>query len=212
MAWCAKAQSLSSLRSLDEVLVQFAPHFRPGLEDPRLYGRDGNAQACCDLLHRAPFQFVELKDASCIWPELGKRFPQNSRSFFAQAVLLGVRRQVCYGISKRHVLRFGMLVNGDLYFPRLLAELHKSDIDRNAREPGGEASAAFEILQMNKCQLEGFLHNVFSVLVVSHNALCEVKNPPLVAIEELAKGDRMSALGRGQQPRVTAAPGFQFGC
>jgi len=108
-------------------------------------------------------------------------------------------------------IRFGMLVDGDLHFPRLLAELHKSDIDRNAREPGGEASAAFEILQMNKCELESFLHNVFSVFVVSHNALCEVKNPPLVAIEELAKGDRMAAFRSGQQPRVTARPSFQFG-
>src|SRR5467141_1632121 len=146
MAWCAKAQSLSSPRSLDEVLIQFTPHFRPGLEDPRLYGRDGNAQACCDLLHRAPFQFIELKDAPCIWPKLGKRFPQNPGSFLAQTVLLGVRRQVCYGISKRQVLRFRMLVNRDLHFPPLLAELHKSDIDRNAREPGREARPAFEIL------------------------------------------------------------------
>src|SRR5882724_6449155 len=104
-----------------------------------------------------------------------------------------------------------MLVDRDLHFPRLLAELHKSDIDRNAREPGGEASTALEILQMNKCELESFLHNVFSVLVVSHNALCEVKNPPLVAIEELAKGDRMAAFRRSQQLRVTAPPGFQFG-
>jgi len=36
-----------------------------------------------------------------------------------------------------------------------------------------------------------------------------VKNPPLIAIEELAKGDRMPALRRSQQPRVTALPGFQ---
>jgi hypothetical protein len=55
------------------------------------------------------------------------------------------------------------------------------------------------------------LHNVLSVLVVSHNALCEVKNPALVAIEELAKGDRMAALCRGQQPHVTAPRGSQFG-
>ena len=102
-----------------------------------------------------------------------------------------------------------MLVDRDLHFPRLLAELHKSDIDRNAREPGGESSAALEIVQMNKCQLERFLHNVFSIFVVSHNALCEVKNPPLVAIEELAKGGRMAGLRRGQQPRVVALPGFQ---
>jgi hypothetical protein len=104
-----------------------------------------------------------------------------------------------------------MLVNREFHFPPLLVELHKSDIDRNAREPGGEASAPLEILQMNKCQLESFLHNVFSVLMVSHYALCEVKNPALVAIEELAKGDRMAALRRGQQLRVTGPPGFQFG-
>ncbi len=99
-----------------------------------------------------------------------------------------------------------MFVDRDLHFPRLLAELHKSDIDRNAGEPGGESSAALEIVQMNKCELESFLHNVFSVFMASHNALCEVKNPPLVAIEELAKGDRMPALRRSQQPRVTALP------
>jgi hypothetical protein len=64
---------------------------------------------------------------------------------------------------------------------------------------------------MNKCQLESFLHNVFSVLVVSHYALCEVKNPALVAIEELAKGDRMAALRCGQQAHVTAPRGSQFG-
>jgi hypothetical protein len=62
---------------------------------------------------------------------------------------------------------------------------------------------------MNECKLESFLHNVFSVFVVSHDALCEVKNPPLVAIEELAKGDRLPAHRRGQQPRVTALPDFQ---
>ena len=62
-------------------------------------------------------------------------------------------------------------------------------------------SAALEILQMNKCELESFLHNVFSVFVVSHNALCELKHPALVTIEELVKGDRMTALRRGQQPR-----------
>src|SRR5882724_4669133 len=211
MAWHAEAQSLPSFRSLDEVLIQFVPHFRSGLENPRLYGRSGNSQGCCDVLHRAPFQFIELKEAPCIGPKLAKRFPQNSRSFLASAVLLGVRRQVCYRISKPHVLRFGMLLNRDLHFSRLLAELHKSDIDRNAREPGGEAGAALEILQMNKCHLESFLHNVFRVLAVSHNALCEVENPALVAIEELAKGDRMAALRRSQQLRVTAPPGFQFG-
>ena len=117
IAWCAETQSLPSFRSLDEVLVQFAPHFRPGLEDPRLYGRDGNAHPYCNLLHRAAFKFIKFKDAPRIWPELGKRFPQNSRSFFAQAVLLRVRRQVCYSISKRRVLGFGMLVNRDLAFP-----------------------------------------------------------------------------------------------
>src|SRR5713226_9100440 len=102
-----------------------------------------------------------------------------------------------------------MFIDRDLHFPRLLAELHQSDIDRNSREPGGESSAALEIVQVNKCELESFLHNVFSVLVVSHNASCEVKNPPLVAIEELAKGDRTAALRRGQQGHVTALPGFQ---
>src|ERR1700730_12489630 len=104
-----------------------------------------------------------------------------------------------------------MLVHRDLHFTRLFAELHKRDIDRNARQPGGESSATVEIAQMNKCKLESFLLNVFSVFVVSHNALCEVKNPPLVAIEQLAKGDRMTCLRRGQQPRVTALPGFQAG-
>src|SRR6266852_3542783 len=102
-----------------------------------------------------------------------------------------------------------MLVDRDLHFPRLLAELHKSDIDGNAREPGGESRAALEIVQMNKCELESFLHNVFSVFVVSHNAMREVKNPPLVAIEEFAKGYRIPAHRRGQQPRVTALPDFQ---
>jgi hypothetical protein len=53
------------------------------------------------------------------------------------------------------------------------------------------------------------LHNVFSVLVVSHNALCEVKNPPLVAIEELSEGDRIAARRRSQQVRVIALPGFR---
>src|SRR5258708_3346204 len=103
-----------------------------------------------------------------------------------------------------------MFVDRDLHFPRLVAELHKSDIDRNAREPGGESSVALEFAQMNKCELESLLHNVFSVFVVSHNALCEVKSPPLVAIEELAKGGRIPALCRGQQPRVTARPGFRL--
>jgi hypothetical protein len=53
------------------------------------------------------------------------------------------------------------------------------------------------------------LHNVFSVFVVSHNALCEVKNPPLVAIEELSEGDRIAARRRSQQVRVIALPGFR---
>src|SRR5882762_5091433 len=102
-----------------------------------------------------------------------------------------------------------MFVDGGLRFSRLLAELHQSDIDRNAREPGGESRAALEIPQMNKCELESFLHNVFSVFVVSHNALCTVKNPAPVAIEELAKSDRIAGHRGGQQPRVTVLPTFQ---
>src|SRR5229473_3297627 len=112
-------------------------------------------------------------------------------------------------MSKRHVIRFRMFVDRDLHFPRLLAELHKSDIDRNAGEPGGESSAALEIVQMNIGELESFLHNVFRVFVVSHNALCDVENPPSVAIEKLAEGDRMAAPRRDQQLCVIALPGFQ---
>jgi hypothetical protein len=38
-----------------------------------------------------------------------------------------------------------------------------------------------------------------------------MKNPPFIAIEELAKSDRMAVLRDGQQLRVTAPPRFQFG-
>ncbi len=62
---------------------------------------------------------------------------------------------------------------------------------------------------MNKCKLEGFLHNVFSVFVVSHNTLRKVKNPPPVAIEELAKSNRMAAHRGGQQPCVIVLPSLQ---
>jgi len=47
-----KRQSLPPFRSLDEVLIQFVPHFRPGMEDSRLYG-------CEEMPRPSAISFIE---------------------------------------------------------------------------------------------------------------------------------------------------------
>jgi len=53
----AEVQSLPSFRSLDEVLIQFVPHFRPGLEDRAF-------TAVMEMPRPAAISFIERPSSS----------------------------------------------------------------------------------------------------------------------------------------------------
>jgi len=123
----SRAQSLPSISAVDEVLIQFAPHFWPGVEDPRLYGCDGNAHACCDLLIERP-SIIEFKDAARIRLSSASASLSIRDLFWASSPargsapnLLRHPETTCHPISECSSMEVSR-------FRGLLAELHKATL------------------------------------------------------------------------------------
>jgi hypothetical protein len=73
-------------------------------------------------------------------------------------------------------------------------ELHQGLVQSDADKPGREFGVFPELIQMQKCFQEGFLHDVLGVFPVVHEVVRDSKQFAVVSVYKFLKGADISTL------------------
>ena len=100
------------------------------------------------------------------------------------------------------IFRLDIFVHGDGLAGLTLAQAHKTFVDCDADQPGGELGVALELVQLLVSLEEGILRDVFRVFAVLGNMLRYPKDLPFVLPDQLLKGSRIPLFGALDQRNV----------
>ena len=194
-----------------EVLAQHPLHLASRVEEPRHDGALGHLHRFGDLLVRQPFDLTQDDRRAVVRGQLVEAALHDLDEARAVERREGVELAARGQPLVRRAGEVGVVLELHRAARRAAADEVDGEVVDDAVEPGAEARAALEILEVPVHPEEGVLGDLPRVFGVAHDAVGDRVGPPLVAPDELLERAHVPLRRAGDEVTVMLS-GVGAGC
>ena len=175
-----------------EVAAETLAQLQAGAQQSRFDGGDAQAECLRSLFGGEVFDVAQGEDGAEAGRQTLNGLAENVAEFVLTIQLLRVGSPLGEVARDGAIFRLDVFVHGDGLAGLTLAQAHKTLVDCDADQPGGELGVALELVQLFVRLEERILRDVFRVLAVLGNVLRYPENLPFVLPNQLLKRRRVT--------------------